>query len=248
LPALQGHFDPQFRGFDVDYPDAKRADRFISELQRFEAEGEMPRLQILRLPNDHTAGTSPKKPTPTAYLSDNDAAFGRVVEAVSRSKFWARTAIFVVEDDAQNGSDHVDAHRTIAYAISPYIKRGAVDSMLYSTSSMLRTIELILGLRPMSQFDAVAMPMFASFQAKPDLKPYTARPVSADVAATNGTEAWGARESLAMDFSKEDAADDLLLNEVIWRSVRGAASRMPPPRRAAFVYTNAPKDEDDDRK
>jgi YVTN family beta-propeller protein len=247
LPALKGHFDSQFRGFDLDYPDAKRADRFISELQRFEREGEMPRLQILRLPNDHTSGTSPKKPTPTAYLADNDHAFGRVIEALSKSKFWAKTAVFVVEDDAQNGSDHIDAHRTIAFAISPYIKRGSVDSTLYSTSSMLRTIELILGLRPMSQFDAAAMPMFASFQGTPDLKEYTARTPKANETALNTFDSWGARESLAMNFKKEDAADDLLLNEVIWRSVRGAESAMPAPRRAAFVYTKRNKaDKDDD--
>lgn len=114
VPALQGHFDPGFRSFDMDYPDQCRADRFIAELKRFEREGDMPRLQILRLPNDHTAGTSAGKPTPTAYLAENDLALGRVIEAISRSRFWSQTAVFVVEDDAQNGPDHVDAHRTIA--------------------------------------------------------------------------------------------------------------------------------------
>src|SRR5207302_2457373 len=137
-----------------------------------EKAGEMPRLIILRLPNDHTYGTREGKPTPAAMVADNDHAFGMVVEAVSKSKFWKDTAIFVVEDDAQNGPDHVDAHRTIAFVISPYTKRGQVDSRLYSTSSMLRTIELILGLKPMSQFDAAALPMFASFQKEPDLRAY----------------------------------------------------------------------------
>src|SRR5206468_6171636 len=139
---------------------------------RFEAEGEMPRLQIVRLPNDHTYGATPGKHTPTALVADNDLALGRFVEAVSQSKFWPQTAVFVVEDDAQNGPDHVDAHRTVALVISPYTKHGAVDSTMYSTSSMLRTMELILGLKPMSQYDAAATPMFNSFQAKPETTQY----------------------------------------------------------------------------
>jgi YVTN family beta-propeller protein len=244
VAALRGHFDPWFRSFDMDYPDVLRAARFISELRRFEREGEMPRLQIVRLPNDHTSGTTVGKLTPTALVGDNDLAFGRVVEAVTRSKFWPQTAIFVVEDDAQNGPDHVDAHRTIAYVISPYAKRGAVDSTMYSTSSMLRTMELILGLKPMSQFDAAAMPMFHSFQSTPDLRPYTAEPALVDLHERNTRRAPGADLSARMDFTKEDAADDLLLNEVIWRAVRGADSPMPAPRRAAFVFAHPAEDDD----
>ncbi len=245
--ALIGHIDPFYRTFEMAYPDAKRADRFISELQRFEQEGEMPRLQIVRLPNDHTSGTSPGKPTPIAHVGDNDRALGLVVEALSKSKFWPQTAIFCVEDDAQNGPDHVDAHRTIAFAASPYVKRGARDSTLYSTSSMLRTMELILGLKPMSQFDAAAIPMFASFQAEPDLKPYVAKEVAVDLDEKNAKTAWGADRSRKMNFAKEDAVDDLQLNELIWRSVRGPKSPMPPPVRAAFVFTKEAKDDDKDR-
>jgi YVTN family beta-propeller protein len=237
VKALQGRIDPGFRSFDTSYPDVKRAERFISELHRFEQEGDMPRMQVVRLPNDHTSGTSPGKPTPAAQLADNDLALGQVIEALSHSKFWPNLAIFVVEDDAQNGPDHVDAHRTVALAISPYIKRGNVDSTMYSTSSMLRTMELILGLKPMSQFDAAAMPMFASFQPEPDLTPYTCKPAEVDLSATNNRLAWGAEKSKKMDFTKEDAADDLVLNDVIWRSVKGVDSRMPAPRRAAFVFT-----------
>ncbi len=244
VPALKGHFDPDFHGFDITYSDIKRADRFISELHRFEAEGDMPRLQILRLPNDHTAGASPGRLTPTAFVADNDIGLGMVIEAVTKSKFWPETAVFIVEDDAQNGSDHVDAHRTIAFVVSPYIKRGTTDSTLYSTTSMLRTMELILGLRPMSQFDATAMPMFSSFQSTPDLTPFKPRTPTIDTTEKNTASSWGARESLAMDFSKEDAADDLRLNDIIWRSVRGSDSRMPAPRRAAFVFTRG-KDADD---
>ena len=235
VKALEGHFDPEYHTFDTSYPDVKRAERFISELNRFEKEGDMPRLQIVRLPNDHTSGASPGKPTPTAQVADNDLAFGMIVEAVSKSKFWAKTAIFVVEDDAQNGPDHVDAHRTIAFAISPHIRRGTVDSTLYSTASMLRTMELILGMKPMSQFDALAMPMFASFQETPDLRPYEHRIPKADLNAITKKTAWGVKETSTMDFTKEDAADDLLLNEVIWRNVRGANSPMPAPIRRAWV-------------
>jgi DNA-binding beta-propeller fold protein YncE len=244
VPALRGHFDPEFHGFDIGYSDIKRADRFISELHRFEKEGGMPRLQILRMPSDHTAGASPGRLTPTAYVADNDIGLGMVIEAVSKSKFWPQTAVFIVEDDAQNGSDHVDAHRTIAFAVSPYVKHCAVDSTLYSTTSMLRTMELILGLRPMSQFDAAATPMFAAFQATPDLAPYTLRAPAVDTAEKNTASSYGARESLAMDFTKEDAADDLRLNDIIWRSVRGPESHMPGPRRAAFVFTRAKGDDD----
>ena len=242
LSALQGHFDPWFRSFDLDYPDAQRAARFISELQRFEAEGEMPRLQIVRLPNDHTHGVTTGRLTPTAYVADNDAALGQVVEAVSRSKFWSSTAIFVVEDDAQNGPDHVDAHRTVALCISPYSRRRGVDSTMYSTSSMLRTIELILGLQPMTQFDAAATPMFNSFAGQPDVSPYEALPATMDLKATNTVAAWGTR--LEFNFAREDAADDLLFNEVIWRSVKGGNQPMPAPTRAGFVLTSATRDED----
>jgi YVTN family beta-propeller protein len=243
--GLEGHIDPLFRSFDMDYPDVKRAERFISELHRFESEGSMPRLQIVRLPQDHTSGTTPGKWTPTACVAENDLALGLLVEAVSRSKFWASTAIFVVEDDAQNGPDHVDAHRTVALVISPYSRKASVDSTLYSTSSMLRSMELILGLRPMSQFDAAAMPMYASFQPAPDDRPYTHVPARVDVTELNSKLAWGADRSRKMDFRKEDAADDLVLNEIIWRSVRGPESKMPPPRRAAFVFASA-RDRDDD--
>jgi DNA-binding beta-propeller fold protein YncE len=248
VKALEGHFDPLFRGFDLDYPDQKRADRFIEELSRFEKEGGMPQLSILRLPNDHTQGSRVGKPTPTAYVADNDLALGRVVEAVSKSKFWKETAIFVVEDDAQNGSDHIDAHRTVALVISPYTKRKHIDSSLYSTSSMLRTMELILGLKPMSQFDAAARPMYASFQAEPDERPYIHLVPETNLKDVNHARAWGATQSEAMDLTKEDAADDLLLNEIVWRSVRGPDSPMPAPVHAAFVFPHIKKakDKDDD--
>ena len=243
VKALQGHIDPWYHGWDLAYPDVKRAQRFIAELKRMEAEGDMPRLQIMRLPSDHTHGSSLGQFTPMAYVGDNDLALGQLVEAVSHSKFWPQTAIFVVEDDAQNGPDHVDAHRTTAYVISPYTKRGEVDSTMYSTSSMLRTMELILGLKPMSQYDAAATPMFNSFQAKPDLRPYQALPANVDLEERNSAHAWGGK--IKMNFAREDAVDDLLLNEVVWRSVRGPDSPMPGPVRAAFVFEHRGEKDDD---
>jgi DNA-binding beta-propeller fold protein YncE len=242
VKALEGHFDPWFRGYDLDYPDAKRADRFIEELHRYEKEGALPQLTILRLPNDHTYGARAGKPTPTAMVAENDLALGRLVEAVSNSKFWSDIAIFVVEDDAQNGSDHVDAHRTVALVISPYTQHGRVDSTMYSTSSMLRTMELILGLKPMSQFDAAARPMYNAFQNKPNPTAYVHEVPETDLKAVNIAGTWGAKLSETFDFSQEDLNDDLLFNEVIWRSVRGEQASMPPPVRAAFVFPHLPKE------
>ncbi len=235
VKALQGHFDSKFRSYDLDYPDQRRADRFLEELAEFERSGEMPRLIVMRLPNDHTAGTTPGKPTVTAYIADNDLALGRVVEGLTRSRFWKHLAIFVVEDDAQNGSDHVDAHRTMALVISPYVRRKAVDSTMYSTSSMLRTIELCLGLEPMSQFDAAARPMANTFTATPNFGSYTHRPAQADLNARNTATAWGAETSKRLNLEIEDRADDLVFNEIIWKAVKGADSPMPPPVRSAFV-------------
>jgi DNA-binding beta-propeller fold protein YncE len=249
VKALEGHFDPEFRGFDMDYPDVQRAERFLAELKRFDQAGEMPRLQIVRLPNDHTSGTRIGKPAPRAAVADNDLALGMLVEGVSRSKFWKETAIFVIEDDAQNGPDHVDAHRTVGLVISPYTKRNSVDSTMYSTTSMLRTMELILGLKPMSQFDAAARPMYHSFTAKPDAAPYAHFVPQVDLNEVNKPGAYGAKLSERFDLAKEDQADDLLFNEVIWRSVKGANSKMPAPVRAAFfvpVKAKSGKPDDDD--
>jgi YVTN family beta-propeller protein len=235
VKALEGHFDPLFRGYDLDFTDVKRAERFIQKLGEFEQKGSMPSFIVLRLPNDHTSGTRIGKPTPTAMVADNDLALGMVVEAISKSRFWKESAIFVIEDDAQNGPDHVDAHRAVALVVSPYTKRRFVDSTLYSTTSMLRTMELILGLKPMSQFDAAARPMYASFQAAPDLRPYVHLPAGVDLNEKNKPGAFGARLSEEFNLAREDQADDLMFNEIIWRSVRGNDSRMPPPVRAAFL-------------
>jgi hypothetical protein len=243
VKTLKGHLDEGYRAFDLNYPDTARADRFLEEIKRFEPTGDMPRLQIVRLGNDHTHGTTAGSPTPMTYLADNDLALGRLVEGVSHSKFWPQTAIFVVEDDSQNGPDHVDAHRTVALVVSPYTKRAAVDSTMYSTCSLLRTMELILGFQPMSQFDAAARPMYDSFQATPDLRPYSAAEIKVDWNQRNLATAWGA-QTKHLNFAKEDAVDDQLLSQMVWRSVHGNASSMPPPVHAAFVFA-APKQDDD---
>jgi phosphoesterase family protein len=179
-------------------------------------------------------------------IAENDQALGRMVEAISKSRFWKESAIFIVEDDAQNGPDHVDAHRSVTLVISPYTRRGAVDSTLYTTAGVLRTIELILGLPPMSQYDAAAAPMYGAFQAKPNLAPFTRREARVALDEMNAPNAWGAAASLAMNLEEADRAPDLELNEILWKSVRGADSVMPPPVRAAFVRAVAEAEEDED--
>jgi hypothetical protein len=235
LPALQGHVDPLYRGWDLEYSDLDRAARFIAELRRFEAAGDLPRLQIVRLPNDHTQAGFPGELSPRAYVAQNDLACGRIVEALTRSRFWPQMAIFIVEDDAQNGPDHVDAHRTEALVASPYARRGAVDSTAYTTCSMLATIELILGLGPMSQFDAGAAPMRGSFQAAADAEPYAAVPNQVSLSERNPPRTRAAALSKGLDFTRADANSDEAMNRALWASIRGDAGPLPAPVHAAFV-------------
>jgi YVTN family beta-propeller protein len=229
MKNLKGHFDPLFRPWDLDYPDTMRATEFIRELKSYEESGNLPQLIIMRLPNDHNYGTTPGKPTPRAMMADNDLALGMVVDAVSHSKYWKDTAIFVVEDDTQNGPDHVDCHRTVAFVISPWVKRGEVDHTMYDTCSMLKTIELILGLPPMGQYDAIAIPMLNCFQKKPDLTPYNLLQNTYPLDEKNPEDAYGAKECLAMDFKHIDATPMLRHNEIVWKSIRGIDSKMPAP-------------------
>jgi YVTN family beta-propeller protein len=245
--ALKGHFSPTFPPYNLAITDNTRIDRWLEEFREYEKTGNLPQFQIVRIGNDHTQGTRPGVPTPRAYVADNDLALGRLVEAVTNSKYWSTTAIFVLEDDAQNGSDHVDAHRSIAFVVSPYTKRKFVDSTMYTTSSMLRTMELILGLPPMSQYDAAATPMYNCFTDKADLTPFKHLPARVDLNEKNPPDAPGAERSLQMDFSKEDAAPDVEFNEIIWKAVRGADSQMPAPVRSAFVRVIEDDDDDDER-
>ena len=234
--ALAGNTCPFYPGFDLDVLDNSRVDIFLKEFRGFVKKKEMPRLTILRLGNDHTAGTKKGERTPRAMVAENDVALGRLVEAISHSPFWKDTAIFVIEDDAQNGSDHVDAHRTVGFVISPYTRRkGAVDSTMYATVSMLRTMELILGLPPLSQHDAGATPMGNAFADVPDFAPYVHRETKIPFYEMNSDGAPMQEAANTWDFSKEDAAPELALNEAVWKSVRGRDAEMPAPVNASFV-------------
>ena len=245
VPGLKGKVHPNFAPYDLTIPDNKRVDVWLEEFRKFEQSGELPRLSIIRLGNDHTAGTRANYPTPRAMVAENDVALGRMVEAITNSRFWKESAIFVLEDDAQAGPDHVDTHRSIALVASPFIKRASVDSTLYTTSAMLRTIELILGLPPMSNLDAGATPMYAAFQSTPALTPYTLRPARIDINEKNAASAWGADASARMYLAEADLAPEQELNLIIWKSVKGPLSVMPPPVRAAFVRARLIGDDDD---
>jgi YVTN family beta-propeller protein len=243
VPGLVGHMCPKFHaplGKGKFPRDPESVQVFLDEYRDFEKNGTMPRFIVMSLGEDHTHGTTPGQNTPPACVASNDVALGQLVEAVSKSKLWPETAIFVIEDDAQNGPDHVDAHRTVGLIISPYTRRHFVDSSQYATVSMIRTMELILGLPPLSQYDAAARPMFASFTDKPDLTPYSAEKSRIDVQAINGKNAYGAARSAKMDFSDYDLADDFELNEILWRSIKGEDAPLPPAVRRAVAFRSAP--------
>jgi DNA-binding beta-propeller fold protein YncE len=233
-PELREHFDPNFADFRVDYPDQLRVDEFLNEFNRFvegrkTASGEqLPNYVMLRLPNDHTAGTRPGFPTPVAEVADNDLAVGRVVDAISHSPYWDDTAILILEDDAQDGADHVDAHRSIALVISKYSPRASghpfVDHHFYTTVNMIRTLEALLGLPPLNNNDARAAPMaplFAGDGRQPAFVADYSNRDNGTLYRMNGRDASGAEESLRMDFSHADAADAAALNTVLWRDRKG---------------------------
>lgn len=213
--------------------DFENADVFAKELKRFEKEGSMPSLMMMSMREDHTEGTRPGSFTPRACVASNDLGIGKLVEACSHSRFWNEMAIFIIEDDAQDGPDHVDAHRTESLVISPYTRQHKTDSVFYTTASLLRTMELILGLPPMSQYDASATPMYRSFMKNPDMTPYRTIPAKIDVMEKNSRTAFGAKESLKMDFSGSDrltAKQVDELNRILWRTAKGA--KVPYPSKA----------------
>ena len=248
IATLRPHLATNYVGWDLSVPDQYRADYFIRELKDYEARGQWPNLILICLPNDHTSGTSKDFPTPASHVADNDLAFGRIVEAISRSKFWPETAIFAIEDDPQNGWDHVSGYRTTAYCISPYTKRGAVVSTQYNTTSLLRTMEQILGLPPMNQFDASATPMFDCFTTTPDFKPFTALQNTialdklnpAPQAINHPVLRRDALVSGRINFHEVDKAPEDTLNRILWRSMKGP--REPYPEWAV----TAGGDDDDD--
>jgi YVTN family beta-propeller protein len=235
VPGLEGLINPDYPPFDLTIPDARRVDVWLKEFVEFERSGGLPQLSIIRLGNDHTNYTAPGFPTPRAFVAENDLALGRLVEAITKSRFWKESAIFVLEDDAQSGPDHVDAHRSVALIMSPFARRGFVDSTMYTTSGMLRTMELILGLPPMSQYDAAATPAYNAFQATAVLAPFTHFEARVRLDERNPTSAYGAAASLRMNLEEADLVPDLEGNEILWRSIKGAGVPMPPPRRTVFV-------------
>jgi DNA-binding beta-propeller fold protein YncE len=190
-------------------------------------------MTILRMGNDHTQGVKAGTLTPFSYVAQNDYAIGMVVDAISHSKFWQSTALFIIEDDSQNGPDHVDSHRAPVWVVSPYTQRATIDSSMYNQASVLRTMELITGLRPMTHFDAAAPPMFASFSRTANLRPYTVIEPKVPLTDRNAEHSTGAAASARMDFSDADLADDDDLNDVLWRAIRHTAP--PAPTRSGFA-------------
>ncbi len=219
-PFLEANTDSGFPGFDMDVPDQVRADRWLMSLAQWQRTGEMPSLQILRLPNDHTSGARAGKPTPRAYLADNDLALGRIIEALSRSRFWKNTVVFVVEDDAQDGPDHVDSHRAPFLLISAW-NRGGAWHRFTNTTDVLATIESILSLEHLSQFDAYARPLHGVFAAAPDTAPYVALTPDVPLTEKNLATGPGAKASSRLDFRIEDLADDDQFNRVLWVAIKG---------------------------
>jgi DNA-binding beta-propeller fold protein YncE len=232
-PVLVKATNMKYRSFDLEYPDVKRAKVFLDDLAEFEKTGTMPALMIMRLPNDHTNGTAAGKLAPLSSFADNDYALGMIVEGMSRSKFWNSSAIFVVEDDSQNGPDHVDSHRAPAYLLSPYTHTGKVDSTMYNTTSVLRTMELILHLRPMTHFDAGARPMINSFSKEAVMTPYQAEKPRISLEDRNPGNSTTAARSARLDFKDADLNDDDELNDILWLAIRGTDP--PAPVRSFFV-------------
>jgi YVTN family beta-propeller protein len=228
IVGLRDVYHPKYPAAESRVPDQYRASVFLKDFAEYEKNGNLPSLVLLLLYDDHTEGTSPGFPKPSAAVADNDLALGRIVEAISKSRYWKESAIFVTEDDSQDGLDHVDGHRTVGLAISPYTKHGHVDSTFYTIINMYRTMEQILGLSPMNQFDLAAEPMFTAFTSKPDLAPYTALPnqipldqMNPPLAGLTGLERQLAMFSLTIDSSEPDSAPADMLNRAIWHSVKG---------------------------
>jgi YVTN family beta-propeller protein len=229
MPNLVGHTDLKYPGWDLFLTDQTRMERWLHVFQGYEQQGSMPTVQFVYLPSDHTYATTQHARKPSAYMADNDQAFGELVDAVSHSSFWPSTAIFAIEDDAQDGPDHVDAHRSTAYVISPYTQTGQVDSTFYSGVSVLRTMELIVGVPPMSQFDAAATPMSAAFSSTPNLRPFNLLPPGVSLTAKNGPNAPLSRASAQIDFSTPDRIPMALMNKILWKAAKGRDAVMPEP-------------------
>jgi hypothetical protein len=237
LPVLKepARYCRAYPGWNLDIQDIRREKIFEADFDSLVQADALPAFCTIYLPNDHTSGLHKGSYTPIAQVADNDLALGRLVEHISHSRIWDSCALFVLEDDAQDGPDHVDAHRSPAFVISPYIRRHSVNHTLYSTTSVLRTMELILGLPPMSQFDAAATPMWSCFGSSPDTTPFTSLPARVDIDARNtGATPAAARH---FDLRDPDRIPDDLFNVLLWKAIKGGDGPAPQPRRSAFVKT-----------
>ena len=243
IPVLRDHFAAGFNSMDMHIYDTLRMHEWAHDFDSLVAAGALPQLMTMRLSNDHTEGTAGGRPTPFAHVADNDLAVGMLLDHLSKSPVWKETVVFVLEDDAQNGPDHVDAHRSPVYIAGPFVKRHFVDHTMYTTSSVLRTIELILGMPPMTQYDAAATPMWRSFTATPDAAVFTFRPARWDLSETSPAKGRLAIMARGLDFSKEDLVPDAIMNAMLWKAAHGADAVAPVPTRAAFFkQTLADKD------
>ncbi len=241
LPVLENHFCPYFTSWDQKVRDTTRYFQWQREFDSLLSVHAVPHFNSLRFINDHTEGLRKDRPTPFVHVADNDWAVGLFVEHLSKSSIWKESVVFIVEDDAQNGPDHVDAHRTTAYVAGGLVKRHFVDHTPYSTTSMIRTIELILGLSPMSQYDAAAEPMWRCFTSAPDMSPFTSVPANISLEAKNVAVNEWQRRSEQFDLTKEDAVPDMEFNLVLWHGIKGDEVAFPGPRRAAFLKMNGEK-------
>ncbi len=234
VARLKRHSDPKYPGWNLSIPDQLRASIYLHKLREYEKQGKMPALTLIYLPQDHTSGTRPGFPTPAAMVADNDLALGRIVSALSKSRFWKSTCIFVTEDDAQDGLDHVDGHRSVGMVISPYTRRGRVVNRFYNQTSILRTLEHMLGLPPMNQMDARAPLMTACFMQKPNLTPYQVRSARIPLGSLNppaqalhGKRKQMALLSMAQNWSGPDEANETELNHILWAEARGVNTPYP---------------------
>jgi Phosphoesterase family len=235
IESLKGHSCPKYPGFDLSIKDSDKERIWEKDFDSLLALEILPHFNSIRLGNDHTSGMRRGAYSILSSIADNDLAVGQFVEHLSNSSIWNQSAVFILEDDAQGGSDHVDAHRSTAYVISPYVKRNTVIHNPYTTSGMLRTMELILGLKPMSQYDAAATPMYSCFSQVANNTPYKAIPANIDINIKNTAWNEGARKSEMMDFTQEDKAPEQALNQIIWAYIKGANIPMPPPKHSAFI-------------
>jgi DNA-binding beta-propeller fold protein YncE len=245
IPVLKNHYCTYYTSWDQHVRDTTRVGQWKKDFDSLLEHQALPHLNTLRIINDHTEGLSKGRPTPFAHCADNDLAVGMFVDYLSRSPVWKESVVFILEDDAQDGPDHVDAHRSTAYIAGGYIKRHAIDHTMYSTTSVLHTIELILGLPPMSQYDAAAEPMWRCFANQADLTPFTTKPLQTNINLVNTVQNVWQRKSEGFDFSREDRIPDRQFTEVIWKAVRGENAVVPAPRRAAFVKESENKQDAD---